>query len=580
MRPTKCSEFLKTCSPNALLAWLLVAWWGANVVFAAFTGLVDDEAYYWLFSQHLDWGYFDHPPMVALLIWLTSWIPGELGVRLAATMLQPGCLYLLWTLLRGPQPTRRDAWRFFLVCFSLPLLQLYGILALPDAPLAFFTVLFLWTYVRYCDRPTAANATFMAAAMALLVYSKYHGVLVILLTLFSNPRLLRHWRTYYAGLLALVFFMPHLWWQYQHDFVSFQYHLAGRVGDGGFKWGQVAGYLAAFAAIANPAWAAFYLRGCGRRTTQPLRAALTSIFWGFFVFFLLSSLRDKTQPQWLLPTVFPMAAFLFSAVRETPRKRLFNWVGVGSFLLFLGVRAAAVFNPFNFQGQLWNNREDNEAIAALADGRPVIFTNDYTSAAKYAFYTGNPSYGQSVFFSRCSQWQYYNLDDRYFSHPGTDAVIAVSETPDASAIALPGGGEFRYVTMNNYRPIRRVRVEPAAPIRSRIDEGDSLEVVLHVSNPYPYDLVPTDSVPLLVTLFWRVSQHDQPESLCPIGAVLPARSTTLLRCRFAVPSGLPAGDYGFGFSLRYQPYRSVLSSSSHLMSVSRSNSGITLVQQQ
>ncbi|MGB0423686.1 MAG: hypothetical protein ACPGED_05165, partial [Flavobacteriales bacterium] len=26
-----------------------------------------DEAYYWMFSQNLDWGYFDHPPAVALL---------------------------------------------------------------------------------------------------------------------------------------------------------------------------------------------------------------------------------------------------------------------------------------------------------------------------------------------------------------------------------------------------------------------------------------------------------------------------------------------------------------------------------
>ncbi len=35
---------------------------------AGFTELMDDEAYYWVYSRHLDWGYFDHPPMVALLI--------------------------------------------------------------------------------------------------------------------------------------------------------------------------------------------------------------------------------------------------------------------------------------------------------------------------------------------------------------------------------------------------------------------------------------------------------------------------------------------------------------------------------
>jgi len=30
--------------------------------------LGNDEAYYWLYSQYLQWNYFDHPPMVAVWI--------------------------------------------------------------------------------------------------------------------------------------------------------------------------------------------------------------------------------------------------------------------------------------------------------------------------------------------------------------------------------------------------------------------------------------------------------------------------------------------------------------------------------
>ena len=29
--------------------------------------LIDDEAYYWLWAQRLDWGYLDHPPLIAWL---------------------------------------------------------------------------------------------------------------------------------------------------------------------------------------------------------------------------------------------------------------------------------------------------------------------------------------------------------------------------------------------------------------------------------------------------------------------------------------------------------------------------------
>ena len=42
--------------------WLLISF-----VQAAGTELFDDEAYYWVYSKFLDWGYFDHPPMVAVL---------------------------------------------------------------------------------------------------------------------------------------------------------------------------------------------------------------------------------------------------------------------------------------------------------------------------------------------------------------------------------------------------------------------------------------------------------------------------------------------------------------------------------
>lgn len=43
--------------------WLLL-----GLLQAGLTELQDDEAYYWVFSRHLDWGYFDHPPMTALLV--------------------------------------------------------------------------------------------------------------------------------------------------------------------------------------------------------------------------------------------------------------------------------------------------------------------------------------------------------------------------------------------------------------------------------------------------------------------------------------------------------------------------------
>ena len=39
-----------------------------RLVAAAWTPLTFDEAYYWMWSKHLAFGYYDHPPAVAFVI--------------------------------------------------------------------------------------------------------------------------------------------------------------------------------------------------------------------------------------------------------------------------------------------------------------------------------------------------------------------------------------------------------------------------------------------------------------------------------------------------------------------------------
>src|SRR5437016_2885034 len=45
--------------------WSLAFLMAARVAIAAFFPLMPEEAYHWDFSRHLDWSYYDHPPMIA-----------------------------------------------------------------------------------------------------------------------------------------------------------------------------------------------------------------------------------------------------------------------------------------------------------------------------------------------------------------------------------------------------------------------------------------------------------------------------------------------------------------------------------
>src|SRR6187401_2172360 len=82
---------------KGLFILLLASWLLLNLLQAIYTEINPDEAYYFLFGKHLDWGYYDHPPMVALMVRVSSWfVNGNLGVRFITVLLQILTVVIIW----------------------------------------------------------------------------------------------------------------------------------------------------------------------------------------------------------------------------------------------------------------------------------------------------------------------------------------------------------------------------------------------------------------------------------------------------------------------------------------------------
>ena len=302
-----------------VLLWLGV-WWIANLVQAGFTELANDEAYYHMFAERLAWGYFDHPPVTALLVWAGERLfGGELGVRFFFTVLQPLYLWILWRLIRPADAGRRDAALFVVVSAATLMLQLYGFIAVPDGPLMFTTALFLLTFKWFSENRRRAWL-WMGIAMALMAYSKYHGALVVLFALAANPRQLLRPALYSSGAVALLLLVPHLVWQYEHDWASFAYHLSGR--NSVFRPGYVVEFLANVLVVFNPFFVPLYVQAWRKVKPQtPVGRALKLLPVAFIVFFMLSSLRGYVQPQWVIVSCFGLVCVLFAYARRHPRTR-------------------------------------------------------------------------------------------------------------------------------------------------------------------------------------------------------------------------------------------------------------------
>ena len=539
----------RALTPNQLAAVLLALWWALNVIAGALLELANDEAYYWFYSWHLDWGYYDHPPMVALLVKLGTWIcGGELGVRLFSTLLQPLYLYLFWTLIRPQDATRRDAMLYCLVCFAMPRLQLYGLLALPDAPLLFFTVVFLWAYKRFAERDSWLNAALMGASMALLMYSKYHGLLVIIFVLCSRWRNFRSPRLYAAVLMGVLLYLPHLWWQYSHDFPSVRYHLSGRV-TSGLTLKYLGPTILNLLVVFNPLFLFHYGRGLASQIRERRNVAYSWLLLGFVVFFTLSAFRYSTQPQWMLPAVFAFIVLLMAESRRSEKSyRYIRVVALITGALFLVARLAMLVLPL--PGQLWNNKSSNEEIARLADGRPVVFMNNYTASAKYTFYTGQPAYTLPIYFMRQSQWQYSDLDD---SFAGQEVLVAQTEDGRPDNGIWINGKLFWYSVVHDFHSLRKVQITPLTPLQRM--GGDTVAVDLLLYNPYPYPLFPTEDTPLSLAITFRIEQRVQPCIYVPFTDTLAPGDSLILHPRFTLPKQLEKGkEYSYAFLLRNPHY--------------------------
>lgn len=82
------------------VVFFICFWFVLNMLQVSFMELTSDEGYYWFYAQHLQWGYYDHPPMIALMIQLGTYLfPGELGVRFFNVILSTVGIYLFFTLL-------------------------------------------------------------------------------------------------------------------------------------------------------------------------------------------------------------------------------------------------------------------------------------------------------------------------------------------------------------------------------------------------------------------------------------------------------------------------------------------------
>ena len=247
--------------------------------------LFGDEAYYYLWSQHLAWSYFDHPPLHALLIrMITTVLPGVLGLRALTWVTMAGVLAIFWGWSRklAPEDPQRWFWTATAIYLASPLFFGFTLIAYHDHLLILCTLAAISAFALFIETKQWRWLYAAAVALGLATLTKYSGALVgvgFLGTFVARKdlrSLLRTPHPWLAALLALAMQAPVVYWNLTEGLASFHFHFTTRWGPdaGVFHWWHPIRFVLLSLGVWSPflAWPAIRMLR-GRLSVPPFGAA-------------------------------------------------------------------------------------------------------------------------------------------------------------------------------------------------------------------------------------------------------------------------------------------------------------------
>ena len=438
--------------------YLLAAWVLLNLLQAAFTELFHDEAYYWMFSKDLAWGYAEHAPMVALVIRLgTLLFPGEFGVRFWVVVLNAGCLLLMYRL-----TDQKDLKLWAILLFSTLLVHIGGLLAVPDAPLVFFTAAFFYQYKFYLEADNVENTLLLTLIVSCLVYSKYHGTMILFFTILSNLSLLKRKSFWIIAISATLIFLPHLMWLWESQFATFKYHIFERIKESyrvsftlDFFWNQflIAGPFVSFVTI--PAVVLM-------KPIDKLERAMKFSVLGIWIFLFLLSFRTHIEANWSASGFIPflVLAYGFISRRENWKKWTYRLFWPSLLVIFL-LRSYLLVNFLPFVTGVRNEVHGwdkwAQEVENFAGDLPVVFQNSYRYPAKYSFYTGKFAHGINNLFYHKTQYDIWPYEEQL---QGREILLlAKNHLHYGDTLHTHTGGPFSYRKIDNFQSFNRINIE-------------------------------------------------------------------------------------------------------------------------
>lgn len=440
------------------ILFFLIVFYAVRLYLIGIIELAHDEAFYWYWSKNLDLSYLDHPPMVAYIMALFTGLGSdkEFFIRLGGLFCTVLTHVFIFLAAKRIEPTNRDIrWELLLVINCTLLFSAGCLVQTPDTPLLLF-----WTITLYCGACIATGGgtgwwLLSGIALGLGLVSKYTMILIVpcqFLFLLLSPdrrRWLWHPAPYLALGIALVIFSPVIYWNWQHDWVSFGFQL-----DNGFShdthplFAKIGEYIGGQLGVVTPllflAFIFYSVKGMVIDSSSKKlifndnsELFLACLAWPVVLFFGFSTaVGDAAEANWPAPAYVSGIMLTWMVFRrrysdQTSHRRFMKIaIGLGLVLnLLLHIHLVSPFIPIapdnDNTRQFHGWRALGTKLNTIIEEYPspsgyFLIANRLTSVAETVFYTGNRYIGIHLF----DMEEYTFLKD-LDKLKGKDAVIVL-----------------------------------------------------------------------------------------------------------------------------------------------------------
>lgn len=402
-----------------------------------------DTYSYWQWSRHLDWSYYDGPPMIAYTLRIITTLFGnsETSILLLGFLAIAFTSYFLYQAAEHLFKNEKIAAMSVYIWLSTAgVLRHFCLLVTYDTLLIIFWAATFYYFLRLLHTKKIRYYYFTGISIGLMLLTKYTGILLcvslfIVCLVYPKYRfVLKNKHFYIALCVALFLFSPVLYWNYLHHFASFAYQLHHGFHKNIAGFSGVILYFKKSIMDFNIFFFIFifilgrYGKTILKNDTLGLIAIPTILVWSFF---LISSLKSMPGDSWYSECFFTATLLLAYYIIHFSLKPLIFALSITVTIIYLVISRAPMLNPLPNAG--WSNvyatKNMLDKIPLQLYQNKIIYCNDYYWLSAFIGYF-LPTHPRiySTHLENGRQYYYWNK----MEHPAKtgDTVLLFSYYPD------------------------------------------------------------------------------------------------------------------------------------------------------